>query len=543
MHVDCDITNGMNYFNVANTENSVGGTYGNTKYGNVQVVELEDKSNAVTYTPTTTNWDGCDQFYVFGDTWRRTVLAQDANENGNLWNKVTVIPANNVYYEDSFITATSNTNQNGIEGFTFTGDWSVVSGEGAVGQNTEVPEKQESAPYGDVHGWTDSLGDDKAFTDGSAHLAFADGFKSEIGAKAELTFTGTGVEVYTRTNVYSGMVVAVLSGNITGEGGVQTITQTIAVDNLAVSGDYYHIPTVAFKELPYGTYTLQLIATKADVAVPDERYEYYIDGVRIHNPLGNTGSTFQSDIVNDAYGLETNAVFTEIRDVLLDYQDFNTELPDSTDGKMGAVFIDWIQPGQGELEGEHPDTPGQTYPNVTGQPTYNVGTFKTYGPKNEVYLTAGQAIVLRVAEGNTYYVGLKSLTGGAVTANVSGIDQADPTAIKFNHTTDMYYQVTPVGGYIVIQNGSAADSAAILSITNLRTTNLTAPVANGGILGLKATEAEEVVNEFADYMENKPVEIPEPEEEKLPSAEEQALANDMQAMALFADVRRWLAPA
>ena len=550
VHVDCDITNGMNYFDVANTQNSVGGTYGNTKYGNVQVVKLEDKSNAITYTPTTTNWDGCDQFYVFGDTWRKTVLAQDANENGNLWNKVTVIPANNVYYEDSFITTktTDTTTQNTVDGFKFTGTWTVVDGKGNVvkddglekgdiGKNTEVPEKQESAPYGDVHGWTDSLNDDLTFTDGSAHVT---GLNKEIGAKAELTFTGTGVEVYTRTNAKSGMVVAALSRITKGENG-QNITayKTIAVDNLAVSGDYYHIPTVAFKELPYGTYTLQLIATKADVAVPDERYEYYIDGVRIHNSLGNTGSTYQSDIVKDAYGLETNAVFTEIRDVLLDYQDFNGDMttPDSTDGKLGAVFIDWIQPGQ---EGEG-DQPGQTYPGVTGQPTYNVGTFETYGPKNEVYLTEGQAIVLKVAEGNTYYVGLKSLTGGAVTANVSGIDQADPTAITFDHTTDMYYQVTPVGGYIVIQNGSAAGSGAILSITNLRTTNLTAPAANGGILGLKAAEAEEVVNEFADYMENKPVEEPQPEEEKLPSAEEQALANEMQAMALFADVRQWLA--
>ena len=122
-------------------------------------------------------------------------------------------------------------------------------------------------------------------------------------------------------------------------------------------------------------------------------------------------------------------------------------------------------------------------------------------------------------------------------------------------TTDMYYQVTPVGGYIVIQNGSNSaeegesgvetagetGNGPILSITNLRTTNLTAPVANGGILGLKAAEAVEVVSEVADYIANKPVEIPEPEEEKLPSAEEQALANEMQAMALFADVRQWLA--
>ena len=521
VHVDCNIANGMNWFDPENpnTANAIGGTYGNTKYGNVQVRE-----GKVTYSPTSMNWGGYDQFYIFGDTWRKTVLVQDANENGNLWNKVTVIPANNIYYEDSFIT-TDDSEQNGIEGFTFIGTWSVA---GANSGNTEVPEHLESAPYGDVHGWTDSLGDDLTYTDGSAHVT---GLNKEMGAKAEFTFTGTGVEVYTRTNAKSGMVVAVLNRIIKGEDGQENTTfhKSIAIDNLAVSGDYYHIPTVAFKELPYGTYTLQLIATAADAAVEGKRYEYYIDGVRIHNPLGNT-TNYTSDIIKDAYGLETNAIFTEVRDILLDYGDFNTEIPDSSDGKMGAVFIDWIQEGQGSGN----DSVG------IGVPSYEIGTFETYGPKNEVYLSAGQAIVLKVAEGNNYYVGLKSLTGSEVIANVSGIDQAEPTVIKLSHTTDLYYQVTPVGGYIVIQNGST--NGALLSITNLRTTNLTQVAKDGGVLPVTKQEAVQTVAGFANYLANKPAEeeLPSQPEEQLPSAEEQAQANQQQATALFTTVRRWL---
>ena len=526
VHVDCDITNGMNWFDPEkpNTANAKNSTYGNTKYGNVQVVQQADGSNLVTYTPTTTNWGGYDQFYVFGDTWRKTVLAQDANQNGNLWNKVTVIPANNIYYEDSFITA-ENSTQNGIEGFTFTGSWSVV---GSDAGNTEVPEKNESAPYGDVHGWTDSLSDDLTFTDGNAHVT---GLNGEMGAKAEFTFTGTGVEVYTRTNAKSGMVVAVLSRIIKGGNGAETTTvyKSIAIDNLAASGDYYHIPTVAFKELPYGTYTLQLIATAANMAVEGTRYEYCIDGIRIHNPLGNT-TNYQENVIKDAYGLETNAVFTEVRDILLDYGDFNADLPDSNDGKSGAVFIDWIQNDQGSGND----------PVGVGVPSYEIGTFETYGPKNEVYLSAGQAIVLKVAEGNTYYVGLKSLTGSEVTANISGIDQADPTAITLSHTTDLYYQVTPVNGYIVIQNGNTDE--ALLSITNLRTTNLNEVAKNGGILPVTEQEAVQTMKGFTDYLVNKPAEevLPPEPQEQLPSAEEQAQANQQQATALFTAVRQWL---
>lgn len=511
IHVDCNIANGMNWFDPANPTltNLKDGKYGNTKYGNVRL-----ENGEVKYAPTTMSWGGYDQFYVFGNTWRRTVLAQDANENGNLWNKVTVIPANNVYYEDSFIT-TDNATQNGIDGFTFGEGWVIVGGDG---DNVEIPEHQEEKPYGDVHGWTDSLDNDFTYTDGSAHGTGLDG--KTKGATATFTFTGTGAEVYTRTNAKSGMVVAILTNAEN-----QQVVKSIAVDNLAVSGDYYHIPTVSFKNLPYGTYTVQLIATVADVAVEGERYEYYIDGVRVYNPLGSN-TNYQSDVVKDAYGLEMNAVFTEVRDILLKYEDFNKDMEDDAEGVMGAVFIDWIQDGQQSGSDE----------SGVGVPTYEIGTYEKYGPKNEVYLSKGQAIVLKVQEGNTYYVGLKSLTGKPVTVNVSGIDLSEPTEIALSHTTDMYYQVTPINGYIVIQNGCEGDE--ILSITNLRTTNLTAPVDGGGILPVAEEEAIEMMEMFTAYLLTRPEEEPMPE--VVPPVEEETMTNEQLTDALFADVRVWL---
>jgi hypothetical protein len=201
-------------------------------------------------------------------------------------------------------------------------------------------------------------------------------------------------------------------------------------------------------------------------------------------------------------------------------------MEDGTDGVKGAVFIDWIQDGQQSGN----DSVGE------GVPTYEISTYEKYGPKNEVYLSKGQAIVLKVQEGNTYYVGLKSLKGDKVTVNVSGIDESDPTEIVLSHTTDMYYQVTPIDGYIVIQNGCEGDE--ILSITNLRTTNLTAPVDGGGILPVMEEETIEMMEMFTEYLLTRPEEEPMPE--VVPPVEEETMTNEQLTTALFADVRVWL---
>jgi hypothetical protein len=57
----------MNWFDPENPNqsNGIGSTYGNTQYGNVRI-----EDGKVIYTPTTMNWGGYDQFYVFGNTWR-----------------------------------------------------------------------------------------------------------------------------------------------------------------------------------------------------------------------------------------------------------------------------------------------------------------------------------------------------------------------------------------------------------------------------------------------------------------------------------------
>ena len=502
VHIDTDVSNGMNWFDPADPTITSGLK---TKYGVVKIVD-----GKVVYTPTTTNWTGYDSFYIFGDTGHAAIVSQDANSNGNLWTKVDIIPANNIYFEDSFVSGYDDTIDAERFGIAFSGNWNVDYAGALPGTN------EGSADA--VHGWTTDLSDDLMYSDGMAHIA------STPGATATFTFTGTGVDIYSRCDIKTGIIVAQLKKQTIGVDGKETFVfaKTMIVDGLAMSGTYYQIPTLTFCGLEYGTYQVMIVVSSATAnATGEARFNYYLDGVRVYTPIIDPNTT-----INDAYGRgEMNAVFTSVRDILLTNQDFNPDMSDSTDGKAGAVFVDWIRDDQGE-EGDE---------SGTGKPTYHIGTYAELGPKNEVYLAPGQTVVLKVDPANTYYVGMKCLAGYSVKAGFSGTDGANPVVHTVDHASDLYYKVVPVDGYIVITNTSAADSGEILSLTKLRATNGTGKPVDGGVRYVSATEALEVTVAFMEAL------YAVPEMPVLPPEEtEQDLAHRAVTEAMFENVRIWL---
>lgn len=387
--------------------------------------------SGLTYTPTTMNWDGYDNLYVFGKQ-----IAEDGAENQ--WSRVTVMPANSVYYEDTFVTD-SNTGKVGIE---YTGNWAQVE-EGTSGGNTQTVD--DGQPYG----WEESY-DDITFSDGCAHCVTA---SDDEVAQASFTFTGTGVDVYSRTNMTTGTVYAVLEPQFESE---NAKVQRLIVDHLAVSGDYYQIPTVSFQNLEYGEYKVTIMVTTA----AEGRSTYYLDGVRVYNPIQGLE---EDQLVQDAYGAdhELNAVFQEVRDILVTQANLpeGDELPNNS-----VVFIDQVD---GEIGGE----------------TSVVGTYVEYGPKNEVYLEPGQAIAFRVSTGSNlhYYLGLKGPAGATQATATSG---NGTTQIGICGSCDMYYEVTPSADGIVMVRNTGAN---LLSITKLRTTS-DSEDENAGIVGASVSE-------------------------------------------------------
>lgn len=385
--------------------------------------------SGLTYTPTTMNWDGYDNLYVFGKQ-----IAEDGAENQ--WSRVTVMPANSVYYEDTFVTD-SNTGKVGIE---YTGDWEQV---GTSGGNTQTVD--DGQPYG----WEESY-DDITFSDGCAHCVTA---SDDEVAQASFTFTGTGVDVYSRTNMTTGTVYAVLEPQFESE---NAKVQRLIVDHLAVSGDYYQIPTVSFQNLEYGEYKVTIMVTTA----AEGRSTYYLDGVRVYNPIQGLE---EDQLVQDAYGAdhELNAVFQEVRDILVTQANLpeGDELPNNS-----VVFIDQVD--------------GQT-----GVTTSEVGTYVEYGPKNEVYLAPGQSIAFQVATGSNlhYYLGLKGPAGATQAEATSGTGKMQ---IEICGSCDMYYEVTPsADGIVMVKN----NGENLLSITKLRTTS-DSEDENAGIVGASVSE-------------------------------------------------------
>lgn len=401
---------GMHRFNTQSPITALSLTYGSVLKGN--------GVNALTYTPMTMNWDGYDKLYVFGKQ------IQEA-EGGliNQWSRVTVMPANSVYYEDTFVTD-SNTGKVGIE---YTGDWEQV---GTSGGNTQTVD--DGQPYG----WEESY-DDITFSDGCAHCVTAS--DNEV-AQASFTFTGTGVDVYSKTDMTTGTVYAVLEPQFKSE---NAKVQRLIVDNLAVSNGetgYYQIPTVSFQNLEYGEYKVTIMVTTA----AEGRSTYYLDGVRVYNPIQGLE---EDQLVQDAYGAdhELNAVFQEVRDILVTQANLpeGDKLPNNS-----VVFIDQVE-------------------EQTGVTTSEVGTYVEYGPKNEVYLAPGQAIAFRVSTGSNlhYYLGLKGPDGATQAEATSGTGKMQ---IDICGSCDMYYGVTPNANGIVMVKNTGKN---LLSITKLRTTS------------------------------------------------------------------------
>lgn len=374
---------------------------------------------------------------------------------------VNVLPATSVYYEDDF--GGNDKNKDSNVAIVWTGTW---------GKGTSNGGKQDST--NSKYGWDSSYEGDTGYSNGSAHES------STAGSRARFTFKGTGVDVYSKTSGSVGLIRAQLYKDDS-----KSAMKTVYIDNISESGDYYQIPTLSFDSLEYGTYTVKITVLPATATEDGKtRGTYYLDGIRVYNPLGNVDVNSTAGKAYAEAG-ESNAQYIKVRDILLDAKSFG-----KIDGekKDGVVFIDKSE-------------------NETSDSTSSVlGTYKDYGPKNEVYLKKDQGVAFTIngynSNKNKVFIGLKSPTGQSVRVKVTSGSKID--YITLSSASDLYYEIKPdSNGNVVIENMPDQNmSDNLLSITKVRIT--TQNSINGVSANYSLTSSPELmsyVNSFDTLQE------------------------------------------
>lgn len=288
------------------------------------------------------------------------------------------------------------------------------------------------------------------------------------GADATLTFKGTGMELYLRTQNanktsnlnetdatdHSYMLVQVYAGDTADANNLKRMS-FVDVNNLFVqhgTDKYgYNTPCWTVDGMTYGTYTVVVRYVKGTT------YGLAIDGFRVTNTLNPDNAT-----TKDFYAAvhEDNMQTSEIRNMVLK----QAEVYNLADNwyKVGNEVIDAVYDAEDAariingavLIKQNYDQNGGTDVQVTSD-------LVNIGPKNEIYLNQGEAVVMQLTGSYaSVQVGMRSLTGDAVTYKING------TQDTMNSTVDMYYKVVPVEGKLVIQNVSGG----ILALTKLKVT-------------------------------------------------------------------------
>lgn len=342
--------------------------------------------------------------------------------------RIGFIPATTVYYEESFAN--------------YSGTWNTVG--------MKLGNEQAKEPYGQA---TNSYGFDPAYRENSANSEGTVARTTTVGSDATFKFNGTGLELYLRTKNtsvnaedvtnHSYMLVQVYEGSEATTDHLKRMS-FVDVNNLFVAKDTgygYNTPCWTVDEMALNDYTVVVRFVKGQ--------ELAIDGFRV---TGTQGDRYKNAYAADG---EANMQTAEIRNMVLAKAD------------VPALADNWYVVGNKVIDAvfDESDTiTGAMILSNDGSGTDTVTVDKelvNIGPKNEIYLKNGQAVVMQIPTTyTTVQVGMRSLTGDAVTYKING------TQDTMNSTVDMYYKVVPVEGKLVIQNVSGG----ILALTKLKVT-------------------------------------------------------------------------
>ncbi|MBQ2445795.1 MAG: hypothetical protein II272_05070 [Oscillospiraceae bacterium] len=334
----------------------------------------------------------------------------------DFYKTVTILPANVVYYEDSFA------------GLAWYDDEEAVITVVEAGTSTNRPQDVTDS---------DEYGNNSDYTYAPDTYTGSGGTYKDIVIKGDgtvlsFTFTGTGFDLLGTTDAKSGMLEYII--HTLDEQGDETELYRGVLDTEYPVGEIHEAPLL-HKELPYGRYRVEINgwveydwdATEGWVydeelgwALPPVIPAYLrLDGVRIYNAL----SYEDADREHYAEG-EKEASFRQLRDMLLNGEAAAASFDNEGRFQLGSGLISYVETGR----------EGMSY---KGNAVSSMDAYLLAGPNNEVYFNSDtQSIVFYVketeAEAHRLQIGIRNLnpkafgSDGAPTAPgvvVLGVDE------------------------------------------------------------------------------------------------------------------------
>lgn len=386
----------------------------------------------------------------------------------DMYETITVAPANVMYYEDNFPDITY-VSQDG-------NSWTVTQ-EAAAGAEQSADQQSN---YGSDPNYAADI-TPSAITGDASNGTLHTLNVVTTGEVMSFDFRGTGFEILSRTTKEPYAVINVLVYNTSN---LNTPVAVKPVITESKGGDLYQIPVISITGLEHGEYHVSVVAA---ASTDTKARTFYVDGLRIYEPLtANDANTYYNPE-------EAGAAFTEIKALIGEGQVVYSEI--SAAGDEAKIISGNATGGAATVIENRGD-------NGFVLISDNAGDYMKFGPNNEIYLQGNSsnnviAFLLTpdasVAEAaRTVEIGAhrksNSLTGDTGAINlVYGSTAEAIMKGTYSHAvasgTEQYYTIdvsnlTPddKGRYLVMigTNGpKSATDLVTLSLTNLKISGYT----------------------------------------------------------------------
>ena len=468
-------------------------------YGEARVETKSEGTKVIEYKPTSMSMDSFDEFSYSVQLNEQVT----GNDNTVVEGSLSIIPATEIYYEDNFgaiqytngtagkVPAEEEETSEGAEDkYADSGVWEKVKVESyseGRHQDEDRPGTEElKGALDNIYGNDTSYTADKVYSGGSSHkvkVSLANlAANGGTSPKASFTFTGTGFDVISVTDGYTGAVRVTVKDAVTKKTVTSKSVNTYYGYTYSEEGGWqvqedptgalYQIPVIKIEGLEQKTYDVDIVPTY--IAMYDQKdrgyYNFYLDAIRIYDPADPDSKG--NEIIKEAYQAdgEYDSDFAELRNLLLNAG----ELTEESDAAPGVVFVDG---NKAEVD---------------------LSEYTSRGPNNEVYLMHDQAIAFYLkaeSKPETIQLSAKLAMGQEAAMKIAFAVEEDSGWTEYNSETitvtsayDMHYDISEQcmwtgdekQGYwtkypIVIRNASKVpedgnDTGAVLSLTNLNWT-------------------------------------------------------------------------